>query len=154
MPIPLLPKTAVVVIEPDEDLRESLCTLLSFEGFRPLPARNAEAGWACLSEPGPVRPQAVLLAADLANGGAETFLARWRTQGPGWAPVILLAESRAQARQPGLRDATTTLLRPIRSEALLSRLRKVLGRHRAKPRPSAPRTLDLPLAGPPPYPTR
>lgn len=149
MPNPPLPKTTVVVIEPDEDLRESLCTLLAFEGYQPLPARDAEAGWARLNDAEPSRPQAVLLAADLANGGAEGFLARWRTQGPGWAPVILLAESRTQARQPGLRDATTTLLRPIRSEPLLARLRKVLGRHRAKPRPSAPRTLDLPLAGPP-----
>ncbi|HLT28702.1 MAG TPA: hypothetical protein VK013_01570, partial [Myxococcaceae bacterium] len=143
------PKPPVVVIEPDEDLRASLCTLLSFEGFLPLPAGDAATGWKQLCGPGPA-PHAVLLAAELAHGGAEEFLARWRTMGPEWVPVILLAQSRAQARQRGLRDATTTLLRPIRSEALLSRLRNVLGRHRAKPRPSAPRTLDLPLAGPPP----
>lgn len=147
------PLPAVVVIEADEDLRDSLCTLLGMEGFQSLPARDASEGWALLTDTRPA-PQVVLLDADLPREGAADFLTRWRTQGPGWAPVILLAESRAQARQERLRDATTALMRPIRTAALLARIRRVMGRQRARPRPSVPRTLDLPLAGAPPHPAR
>ncbi len=137
----LLPQ--ILVIEADADLRESLCTLLGMEGFQPLPAANHDEALVRLAT-GPL-PLVILMDGDLPLPSTAAFMDAWAAGRAQRVPVLALADDRGQARREPLSRATSFLVKPVRLEALLGTLRRVLGRSKALELRRLPETLELPL---------
>lgn len=116
----------VLVVEDDEQIACDLMRALEHAGFAVERARSGDIAW----ERGGVEPfDAAVLDLNLPNLDGLSVLRRWRTEGVGFAIVVLSAKSdwttRVEAIDAGADDY---LVKPFAMEELLARLRAVLRR--------------------------
>jgi CheY-like chemotaxis protein len=139
----------VLVVEDDDDLRESLVELLQLEGFEVSASANGREALERLRAPG--RPSAIVL--DLmmpVMSGAEFRAEQLRDPALADIPVLLLTAAHDGRRQAEALRVARYFAKPVAVEALLAALREHCGdgarplwaralthkRRRKPPRPS------------------
>src|SRR5687768_4950338 len=107
----------ILVVEDDDDLRESLCSVLEGEGYRPIPASNGQEALDCIGRIGV--PSLVLLDLNMPVMNGETFLASIRGRHD-LATVPVIVVSALSERAGHLHElAQGFLKKPVRTQILL-----------------------------------
>jgi CheY-like chemotaxis protein len=109
--------TFVLVVEDDEDVRESLCTLLEDEGWRAVAVANGAEALAALRSA--AQPCVILL--DLmmpVMGGAEFRSRQLADAALADIPVVLITAAGRQAAMTV--PVNRVLLKPVKVDALLA----------------------------------
>jgi DNA-binding NarL/FixJ family response regulator len=137
---PLVPPgTIVLVIDDDDDVRNSIADLLKLEGYEARPIASAEAGWAALEQG--IQPAAIILDLWLRGMSSGEFVRQLRASGHAAVPILVLSGAPSS---DGLElDVDAVSRKPIEPTTLVSAVDEVvrLGPRRA-PRVSQPRAKD------------
>jgi CheY-like chemotaxis protein len=112
----------ILVVDDDEDTREFLVMLLSFEGYQTL---EAGSGVAALTEIEGQAVQSIVLDLRLPDMDGLTVARRLRANGHAATPIVLVTADRGADVERRAYDAgvTSFLAKPFPPEALLERLK-------------------------------
>lgn len=120
---------AVVVIEDDEVILRGLIDNLKFEGYLPLPARDAETGYTLIHER---RPDLVVLDLMLPRMSGFELCRKLRKEGDRTPILMLTARDQELDRVMGLdMGADDYVTKPFGVAELMARVRALLRRTRA-----------------------
>jgi DNA-binding response OmpR family regulator len=118
----------VAVIEDDEVILRGLVDNLKFEGYQPLPARDAESGYKVIHERG---PELIILDLMLPRMNGYELCRKLRKEGVGTPILMLTARGQEMDRVMGLDlGADDYVVKPFLLSELLARVRALLRRTR------------------------
>jgi DNA-binding response OmpR family regulator len=116
---------AVLVVDDDAAVRETVRVVLEMAGYRVMTAADVDAALAAIEV---VEPCVVLLDGDLPDAAGAELGQRWRARSDRVAPIVVVAEAeRAQRRCEDLGGAAS-LPRPFRLDDLYSVVARLCGR--------------------------
>ena len=135
------PRTLVLVIDDDADVRNSVAELLILEGYDALPVPSADAAWSELAVG--VRPALIILDLWLPGMSSGEFIRRLRASRHARIPVLVLSGT------PGSRceaDVDAVSQKPIEATTLVRTVDKLVrvGVRNAGPERRPPRRMPRP----------
>lgn len=119
-------KNNILILEKEETLLESLCLVLSDEGYRCLPARDSASARAMIKK---YKPGLILLDLQAPPESVFSFVREVHRNAPG-LPVLLLSsyDDRERVAEAMRAGAAGYLFKPLDFEELLARIPSLLRR--------------------------
>ncbi len=117
----------LLIVEDDDDLRESLCESFTYEGFR---CEGARDGWDALEQlRGGLRPAVILIDLKMGRMDGTEFLARRREEDAGIAaiPVIVLTGDNRSIPEAERLGAVAVVKKGASVESLFDAIRPFAG---------------------------
>jgi CheY-like chemotaxis protein len=122
------PRTEILIIEDDVELREAVKGVLELEGYQVACAAHGGEGLEILSQESPPGPHLILLDLMMPVMSGAEFLQRIRAREDWQSRIPVVVFSAAGNRLPELTGASQILKKPIELEDLLKIAQKYVSR--------------------------